>query len=56
MQKQMISLYINGILHQIEIGPKITLLEMLRDAERFVRLGPAAGSSPNWLSLRPSGS
>jgi len=56
MQKQIISLYVNNSLHQVEIRPKTTLLEVLRDAEWFVRLGPAAGSSPNWLSLRPNGS
>ncbi len=31
MQKQMISLYVNGSPHQVEIGPKTTLLEVLRD-------------------------
>ena len=39
MERQTISLYVNGSPHQIEIGPKITLLEALRDAEWFVRLG-----------------
>jgi hypothetical protein len=32
MQKQTLSLYVNDSLYQIEIGPKTTLLEVLRDA------------------------
>ena len=32
MERQTISLYINGSPHQVEIGPKTTLLEVLRDA------------------------
>ncbi len=31
MKKQTISLYVNGSPHQVEIGPKTTLLEVLRD-------------------------
>jgi len=31
MQKQTISLYVNGSPHQVEIGPQTTLLEVLRD-------------------------
>ena len=31
MEKQTISLYVNGSPHQVEIGPKTTLLEALRD-------------------------
>jgi len=31
IQKQTISLYVNGSLYQVEIGPKTTLLEVLRD-------------------------
>jgi len=31
VQKQIISLYVNGSPHQVEIGPKTTLLEVLRD-------------------------
>lgn len=31
MEKQTISLYVNGSLYQVEIGPKTTLLEVLRD-------------------------
>ena len=32
MQRQTISLCINGSLYQVEIGPRTTLLEVLRDA------------------------
>jgi aerobic-type carbon monoxide dehydrogenase small subunit (CoxS/CutS family) len=35
MEKQTISLRINGSLYQIEIGPKTTLLEVLRDELRL---------------------
>jgi len=35
MEKQMISLYVNGFPYQIEIGLKTTLLEVLRDAGLF---------------------
>ena len=38
MEKQTISLYVNSSPHQIEIGPKTTLLEVLWDAEWFVHL------------------
>ena len=32
MEKQTISLYVNGFPYQVEIGSKTTLLEVLRDA------------------------
>ena len=32
MHEQTISLYVNGFPYQVEIGPKTTLLEVLRDA------------------------
>ena len=31
MEKQTLSLHVNGSPHQVEIGPKTTLLEVLRD-------------------------
>jgi len=32
MEKQTISVYVNGSPHQVKIGSKTTLLEVLRDA------------------------